>query len=239
MKYLPVVLLFFIHISVFAQSTKMPLDHDAYDIWNTIKNVQITNDGKWSTYQVQPGMGDPTVKLIDENGMEQASFQRSKNAIFSWSSDYLIFKISAPLDTIKAMRRRKVEKEDLPKDTLGILNLRDNELIKIPNVKSFSQPEEWSGHVAYLLDPLKLPVDTTIADSLRVIPKESNPDNGFTMVLRELKTAKQDTFKYILDYKFSKHGNQVVFQSSGDSTFLAGIYKFDCNISELKPGIYK
>ncbi len=235
MKYHIATLLYLMQVVVFAQSPKKSLDHSTYDIWNTIKNVRITNDGKWTTYQLQPGQGDGTVKLFDAFGVEQKSFERSKNASFTWDSDQLVFKITAPFDTIINMRRRKLEKEDLPKDSLAILNLKSQQLEKIPNVKSYSMPPEWSGHVAYLLDPIQIPEDTTIADSLKVIPKPNNDENGYTLILRELSTARQDTFKYVLDYKFSKYNNQLVFLSSGDSTFKSGVYNFDCKKAKLNP----
>jgi hypothetical protein len=65
-------------------------------------------------------------------------------------------------------------------------------------------PEEWSGHLAYLLDPIKIPEDTTIADSLKITPKPNNDENGYTLILRDLSSARQDTFRYVIDYKFSK-----------------------------------
>lgn len=235
MKYLLATFLYLIQVVAFAQSAKVPLDHSTYDIWNTIKNVHITNDGKWTTYQIQPGQGDGTVKLFNEDGVAQQSFDRSKSASFSWDSDYLVFKIIAPFDTIRNMRRRKVEKEDLPNDSLAILNLISQSVEKIPNVKSFTLPLEWSGHIAYLLDPIKIPEDTTSADSLKVVPKSNNDENGYTLILRELKTSKQDTFRYVLDYKFSKFNNQLVFHSSGDSLFHSGVYHFDCKKSTLSP----
>lgn len=235
MKHHLAIFLCLIQSVVLAQTPKKPLNHSSYDQWNTIHHVKITNDGKWKSYQIQPGQGDPTVKLYDSKGMEQGSYARAKNASFSWDSDYLVFKISAPFDTIKSMRRRKVEKEDLPKDTLAILELKQEKPVKIPNVKSYTLPEEWSGHLAYLLDSVEAPMDTTIADSLQIIPKANSKENGFTLILRELATSKQDTFRYVLDYKFAKHGKQLVFLSTGDSTFHAGIYNFNCINSLLTP----
>ena len=53
-------------------------------------------------------------------------------------SKYLVFKISPALDTLKALRRKKVKEEDLPKDTLGIYNLALGQIEKIPRLKNFS-----------------------------------------------------------------------------------------------------
>jgi dipeptidyl aminopeptidase/acylaminoacyl peptidase len=231
------LLFLFIHLPyfIFAQSNKETLDHSTYDIWNTIQNVRITNDGNWVAYQLQPGEGDPTLKLVDKNGDERGSYERSNKAAFSWDSEYLIWRITAPLDTLKAQRRRQVEKEDLPKDTLAILSIPNQTIEKIPNVKAYQLPEEWSGHLAYLLEQENIPVDTTISDSLRVTPKPNDEENGFTLVLRNLLTSRQDTFRYVVDYQFSKYNQQLVFQSSGDSTILPGIYHFDCKRSKLNP----
>ena len=44
--------------------TKKILDHADFDHWNKIKDAQISNDGKWVLYQLKPGYGDPTLKII-------------------------------------------------------------------------------------------------------------------------------------------------------------------------------
>jgi hypothetical protein len=195
----------------------------------------VSNDGNWVSYELRPGQGSATMKLYDKNGIEKGRFERSKGAGFAWDGDFLAWMISPSFDSLKAMRRRKVEKEDLPKDSLAILNLATQSAVKIPNVRSFSLPEEWSGHIAYLLDPIKIPEDTTIADSLKITPRPGNDENGYTLILRDLSSARQDTFRYVVDYKFSKYKQQLVFQSTGDSTFLPGIYHFDCKKSRLQP----
>jgi dipeptidyl aminopeptidase/acylaminoacyl peptidase len=235
MKYLLTLLFLHTFVLAFSQSVKKPLDHSTYDTWNTIRNVQVSNDGNWVSYELRPGQGSATMKLYDKNGIEKGRFERSKGAGFAWDGDFLAWMISPSFDSLKAMRRRKVEKEDLPKDSLAILNLATQSAVKIPNVRSFSLPEEWSGHIAYLLDPINIPEDTTIADSLKITPRPGNDENGYTLILRDLSSARQDTFRYVVDYKFSKYKQQLVFQSTGDSTFLPGIYHFDCKKSRLQP----
>ena len=38
--------------------TKKPLDHDSYDLWNTISRQVISDDGQWVMYSVQSGAID-------------------------------------------------------------------------------------------------------------------------------------------------------------------------------------
>ena len=233
MKFALIFLLFFFPLLILAQSPKIPLDHSTYDIWNRISNVQITRDGRWIFYQLSPGQGDAIVKIYNKEGVEKGSFHRAKNASFTWDADFAVFFIGAPDDTVKNLRRLKTKKEDLPKDTLAILQLSTQNIVKIPNVKGYKLPAEWSGHLAYLLDPVKMPEDTTIADSLRVVPKPCNDDNGYTLIIRNLKTAQQDTFRYVMDFKFSRFGNTLAFHSTGDSTLASGVYHYDCAKSAL------
>ena len=48
-----------------------------------------------------------------------------------------------------------IEKKDLPKDSLGILDLKNNSLTKIGHIKSYKLPEKWTGYLAYQLEEIK------------------------------------------------------------------------------------
>ena len=41
-----------------ASSQKKPLDHSVYDGWKSIANTQLTADGKYLLYEVNPQEGD-------------------------------------------------------------------------------------------------------------------------------------------------------------------------------------
>ena len=74
------------------------------------------------------------------------------------------------MDSLRALRRKKVEKEDLPKDTLAIYDLQKRQLDTIGGVASFKMAEKWPGSIAYLLEPAE--IDSALADSLNL--KEEN-----------------------------------------------------------------
>ena len=59
-------LLFLLTISVSAQ--KKVLDHPDFDIWNTIKNQTISNNGKLIMYSLEKGEKDRFLRIKDEKG---------------------------------------------------------------------------------------------------------------------------------------------------------------------------
>lgn len=253
MKLIPILLL--ASATCFAQ--KKILDHSVYGLWKRIESQQISSDGQWVACTIVPQTeGDGVVQLWNAKTKSTQTFARAAESRFSDDSQYLFFKIKPTLDTLKALRRKKVKDEDLPKDSLVIFSLKTSEKTVIPAVRSYSVPEKWNGWVLFTPEIEKPPVakkDTAIvgkdslsmklpaaADSLRKSeikpdkpakgknekkPKKEGKENGYKLVLRELATAKQDTFYFVQNYIIAEKGPRLLFVSSGkDSTFLAGIY---------------
>ncbi len=66
-------------------------------------------------------------------------------------------------------------------------------------------------------------------------PKKESKDNGTKLVLRNLISAKQDTFLFVTQYNFDEKGTKLAFFSTGnDSTFKAGAYIFDLQTQKLQ-----
>ncbi len=152
MKRLVPLFILFISISVFAQ--KKALDHTDYALWNTIKGSTLAPDGSYVLYSLEKGERDNFLKVKDIGGTTVFEHERSSKGKFTYDSHFVLFTIEAWKDSVTAMKSRKVKKKDLPKDSLGILNLKTNSLTKIGNIKSYKLPEEWSGYVAYQLEEI-------------------------------------------------------------------------------------
>lgn len=114
--------LLFIGINTFAQ--KKVLDHKDFDIWNTIRNQGISVDGKFVMYTLEQGEKDNHLKIKDNNSALVFEYERSENGRFTYDSKFALFTIKAWKDSVVEMKRRKVKKEKMPKDTLGIFNLK-------------------------------------------------------------------------------------------------------------------
>jgi dipeptidyl aminopeptidase/acylaminoacyl peptidase len=205
--------------SLYAQ--KQVLDHSDYDLWNTIKGAQLANDGTHILYAHEKGERDSFLKVKNTNTATVFEHDRSSKGQFSYDSNYVFFTIKAWKDTVRAMKSRKIKKKDLPKDSLGILNLKTGKLVKIAPVKSYKVPEEWSGYIAYALDEIKEKKEEKEKDSLepkkekKKKVKKVGKKNGYHVVLRNLDTSKEDTLKFVTHFTFAKKGKSFAYSTTG------------------------
>jgi hypothetical protein len=137
----------------FAQ-TKKPLSHEVYDGWNSISERGVSNDGKWMFYVIKPQEGDANLVAQDlANPKDRTkTFARGEQGKLTEDSKFVIFKIKPPLDSTKALRRKKTKEDKLPKDSLGIYDWAKDTLVKVARVKSYQTPKKAAGWVAYQLE---------------------------------------------------------------------------------------
>ncbi|MEM6964398.1 MAG: prolyl oligopeptidase family serine peptidase [Bacteroidota bacterium] len=221
------------HFSFSQKIIKKAMTPEVYAEWKTIERPTLSNNGKWVAYQLKPGEGDPLLKVYHTDTQREYTFERGEQFAFSEDAKFLVFHIVPPADTLKAMKRRKVKKKNLPKDSLGIYDLEKKILSKVPNVRSYQLPQKWNGYLAYH----RAPQIFEKGDSTAVRPKkkESNK-NGTTLTIRTLDSGKEENYTYVKNYKLAEEGEKMIFWSTGnDSTFLNGIYYFDFRQGGLTP----
>lgn len=259
MRFIITLLCFFSMTVVFAQNTtKKQLEIEDLVNWKMIKSPQISNDGNWVAWSLKAEEGDAELKIWDARLGKTYSFARGEDPAFSADNQYVVFKISPPEDSLKAQRRRKVKKDELTKDSLGILQLSTQQLLKVPDVKSFAVPEKWSGWVVFQKeigkpaepeekDPDTLglnPPDTLVVATAVPNPEENTPkkakkenkENGSRLIIHELATGTEEIIPFVKDYRLAKAGPRILLTSTGrDSALLEGIYLFDCSTRMLQP----
>ncbi len=130
---------------LFAQNDKKPLQHEDVSKWKEIQSPQISNNGTWVAYRLQPIEGDGQIILYHGADQKEWVFERGENPTFSADNQFLIFRIKPHQDSIRQLKLAKVNKKNWPQDTLAVLNLDTEELQKFPYLKSFKTPTEWSG----------------------------------------------------------------------------------------------
>jgi len=250
---------------LFSQN-KRPLEHADVQRWRKIEQPRLSNDGRWAAYTLAPTTeGDPVLHLWDATSGNTTTFARATDAKFTADSKLLVFRIKPALDTLKALRRRKVKDDDLPKDTLGIFTLASGRLEKVPRFKSVIVPEKWSDCIAYQIEGGKPPAakkDTSAAKSKTASgttekhnspppggqggakPKKEDKDNGYRLVVRH-EGRGADTFAYVKDYTFAKWNPCLLFSTTGvgdTMTFRAhhksqqaGVYLFYLEKNVIRP----
>jgi len=208
--------------SLMAQSTKIPLNHSDYDNWKNLKNQKISDNGEWISYEVNPQKGDGFLYLYQVSTGKLDSVSRGYKAIFSPGSDVLCFSIKAQFDTIQQAKSDKVEKKDLPKDSLGVWKLKNDTILRFPELKSFKMPEEKGSWMAFLLEIPKEKKDSLATDSIdkpkkEAEDKEEKIEKG-ELVIYNFLSGKEYRYKDVSDYALSENGNAVSFvQTEGDS----------------------
>lgn len=232
MRILMILGLLFFTINTTAQ--KKVMQHEDKALWNRIRNVEVSNSGDYMLYNLGPEEKDQKLHLHDMDGRKIMTYERSKGGAFSYDSKHVVFAVNALKDSIREMKRKKLKKKDLPKDSLMIYNLDSKSLQKIPNVKSYKMPEKWSGIVAYTLEaPKSTNKDTSKSkenDTTKVKKKlkKVSKDNGFHLVIRNLETGVEDTLKYVHRYAMAKEGRHLVYATSGTIDSLGGgVYRYD------------
>jgi len=267
----------YIILAIPALSQKKPLDHSVYDGWQSISDRLISHDGKYVTYAVNPQEGDGMLVIQSVNGNYKKEIARGYAPVITDDSRFVIIRIRPFFKDTRDARIKKKRSDDMPKDSLAIIELGNDNMVKIPRIKSFKVPDESGNWLAYLLEkPLPEtgrsrtePDSATrvnamitmadslvrVADSLRnrandiklrgmsvlrgprkdtppAVPKtpEEPVEEGTELVLRNLKTGEQISFKLVSEYFFNKKGNVLLAETTkknNDALTKAGVVKVD------------
>ena len=141
MRILTALLFISISVGVFGQEKKV-IDHTVYNDWKSLKGAQISNDGKYISYEIKPHRGDGTLCIYNVKSGETDSIPRATRAQFSGGSSYIAFKITPGFDTLRTCELEEIKRSKWPKDSLGVYLLGQDSLAKYPKLTSFSMNEE-------------------------------------------------------------------------------------------------
>lgn len=212
-----ILLFFFLFQNVDAQENKRSLGHQDYDAWETIKSKQISNDGKWVSLEISLQDGDGRLELIEGSSKKKkASFPRLSHAVFSSDSDWMIGLIQPEKDSIRKLKLDKVKKEDFPKDSLLLLELKSGEKTKIPDIIGFKLPKKEKRWFAYH-QSMMAALDSS-AHKL-----ESKEEKTFDLKVQEFGTDRTYSFTKVLDYGFSDNGERMYLVKKELDTIAASI----------------
>src|SRR5437588_7016109 len=75
-------------------AAKKQLDHDAYDIWNTILDAKLSDDGQWLHYTLKDGKGDTTLVIRQTGSAKQYTVPRGTLPRFSADGKAVVYLIS-------------------------------------------------------------------------------------------------------------------------------------------------
>jgi dipeptidyl aminopeptidase/acylaminoacyl peptidase len=145
-------LFFFFLFQTISAQNKKPLDHSVYDGWQSVQQPLMSNDGKWVVYMINPQEGDGELVIQSADGSYKKVIARGYNHLITEDNRYVIFKIRPFFKDTRDARIKKKRPDDMPKDSLAIVELGKDSVWKSPRVKTYKTPEKGNGWVAYHLE---------------------------------------------------------------------------------------
>lgn len=143
-------------LPLFSVAQKKPLDHTVYDGWQNIGSRVISDNGKWIAYTINLQEGDDTLIVLSAGDVQQKLvIPRGASPVITNDSRYLVFRIQPAFKDTREAKIKKKKPDEMPKDSLGIVELGKTEIVKIPRLNSFKTPENGSGWVAFVVEAKK------------------------------------------------------------------------------------
>ncbi len=225
--------LIFISIIVFAFSgfaQKQSLKITDFANWNRIENRLISNDGKFVAYEINRQKGDGFLIIYNVDTQKSDTVFHGSKPQFSVNSDYVVFNIRVPEDTLRKHKLAKTAKDKMPKEQFGVYNLKSGVLSKFDKVKSYQIADEKSNWLAFLQEIKEEKNDSSQAKSKTEPVKKSKTTTKkekYSLIYWEPVKDIKYTFANVDTFTVAQKGLMTVFLAKlNDSTKLQAIVLF-------------
>lgn len=178
-------------VSTLSFAQKKPLDHTVYDSWQSIGERLISNDGQWVVYTVTPQEGDADLYIQSADGRSyKKQVPRGYNAVITEDSRYVVFKIKPPYKDVRDARIKKKKPEEMPKDSLGIVELGKPEVVKTAKVRSYKTPQKAAGWVAYHKEKEQTAARVVNSPTQKTVDSLRHTIDSLVLLVSEVKNVK-------------------------------------------------
>ena len=176
--------------AVMTRAQKPPMGHDVYDGWQRVTNVALSADGTVLTYQVAPQEGDAETVIRRVPDGRQVRIPRAGAVSMDGTWAYCLIK--PEFQTTRQAKIRKKKADEMPKDSLAVIDLRTLAVRKYADVKDFKTGTDAMPFVAYSYKEGVVVVNpaTASVDTLRHADQYLFSRNGRTLALTFKKDKK-------------------------------------------------
>jgi len=203
-------------ISVTLSAQKKPLDHSVYDSWEAVGTTTLSPKGNVLTYEVNPQEGDGklTIRVMGKKG-RVIEIERGYQAQVLDDESFAVCLIKPQYAKTRQARIDKKKGDDMPKDSLAVIDLRTGSVTRFPDVKGYKAGRHALKAFAF-----------TTADTTFIPKKErKDKDMGSPLAVYHFADGSIDTLRHIQDYAFSKDGLQLALVRKCDKkTSETGFY---------------
>jgi len=218
---------------------KKPLDHDAYVRWRSVEDESISQNGRWAAWREAPDtIGDSDVIVSRTDGGTRYVIARGDNPRFTPDGRWLVALVKPPYDSTRAAKVDGKKGDDLPKDSLAVLDLDSGEVTMMGPVKSFAVAEDAGDVIAVLFD--KVEADSTEADTTKTDEAESDSTevdhekkDGTRLMVSHPARGAEWSFESVVEYVVSDDGSWVAFAAESKDGAADGAFAVNANTGEI------
>jgi dipeptidyl aminopeptidase/acylaminoacyl peptidase len=194
-------------ISLQLSAQKKSLDHSVYDSWQSIGEKLISNNGSIVIHTINPQEGDATLVIQNNNGTKIMEVQRGYAAKITNDGKFVVFKIKPTYQQTRDAKIKKKKADEMPKDSLGIVNIATGTLEKFARVKSFKIADKSSEWLSWQYEK---------EEKKKAENNDKKEDEGTLLVVRNLWNNKQDSLALTTEYFFDKNGKHLLVESAAN-----------------------
>jgi len=212
---------------------KKPIDHSVYDGWKSLNQVNVSKSGQFIYYQITPQEGDGLLQIKSSKNDLILAVPRAANTTFTTDENFVLTSIKPTFEETRQAKIKKKKNDEMPKDSLLIVNLQNKDESKIPAVKSYKLAQNKNEYVAYLTE-----VEKGITESDSTKTEKNKPKKTETLIVQHLSTGDTLHFPKVEQYAWSQNEDFLAFSKKNDAKDSlandAGLYIFDITSKQLK-----
>lgn len=255
---------------------KKPITQDTYDEWRSISGATLSADGKWAVYTVSPVVGEGELIVRSTSGTTEYRVPRgytgrpnqtagssgggfnAQAAQVTADGKYVVFLIYPTRKEVDEARARRGSPQ--PRNTLGVMNLADGTVTKIPSVRSFKLAAENGRYVAYLEEDSASTGGAAAGNGAgagrggraggggggggraggggppaAAQTPGARRSYGNTVMLRELATGSETKLAGVTDYQFDTDGKYLAYAVTTRDSVNNGIFLRELGAGSVTP----
>ena len=186
-------------IPLFSFGQKKALDHSVYDNWKRINNPLVSTRGTILSYEIQPQQGDGELVIQNTTKKSKITINRGYKATLTPNERFAICLIKPPYEETRQAKIKKKKGDELPKDSLAIVSLKNGTIKRFGNVLSYKIAPYGNTEVAFLS-----------ADTALVTKSDRKKKKiGKPLLVYHFNTETCDTLTFVDQYQFDDNGHSL------------------------------
>ena len=205
---------------------KKPLDHSVYDSWESLSGVSVPYNGKYMFYSVNKQQGDGTLYVYNIATGENLAIPRGKSPVISADGQVLLYRIAPQYAQTHEAKVKKKKGDDLPKDTLVVMNLKSGNKQTFPRLKGLQYGRELQQYVAFQTAP-----EPPAKGEKKAAADKSQ---GSPLYLMDIRSGQIDTIAIVEKYGFTDDCEYLSYITKPGKKDTVGVRGL--NIKDLATG---